>query len=233
MLATRAQDRAARTGRRLPDDRVLPPTRACFRWRPWSSCSPWSSDRCLAEHPRPRRLPVHRGERHPNGDGRRAHGQLRRGPPGSLEPPAVRPRSGLVRAAHRPDRRLGHHPAAGRDGRARPSDLPDDPDLADFSCARKKASEDDPRYSTPALVGVAAAATLLCLATLYSFMSLPHGPMCSCTWPAWPSWSSRRQAEPRAVLRPRHHRVAREDRRPVRRPAPVLVASAQQMRRRA
>ena len=32
----------------------------------------------------------------------------RRCPPGPLDPFAVRPRSGVVRAAHRPDRRLGH-----------------------------------------------------------------------------------------------------------------------------
>ena len=94
----RAEDGAARAGHRLPDDRVLPPTRASLA----SASDPRARrrhDRTVAEVPRARRLPVHRVERDKNGDGRCAHGQLRRRPPGPLEPLALRPRSGLVRAA--------------------------------------------------------------------------------------------------------------------------------------
>ena len=105
--------------------------------------------------------------------------------------------------------------------------------LSLLSYARTKASEDDPRYSTPALVGVAAAATLVCLSTLYSFMSLPHGPDVFMYLAGLAVVVVMPDEGAREVLHPRHHRVAREDRRPVRRPAPVLVASAQQRHRRA
>ena len=48
--------------------------------------------------------------------------------------------------------------------------------LSLFSVARKKASESAEAYSAAAVVGVTAATTLVCLAGLYSFMSLSHGP---------------------------------------------------------
>ena len=102
--------------------------------------------------------------------------------------------------------------------------------LSLFSVARKKAADSSDPYSTAALVGVAAGATLLCLACLYSFMSLPHGPdvfmyMAGLTVVAVGS-----DGEPRGAPHARHHRLARDDRRRVRRPAPVLEAPAQQLR---
>jgi hypothetical protein len=93
--------------------------------------------------------------------------------------------------------------------------------------ARKQASGRDPTYAEPALIGVSAGATLLCLACLYSFMSLPHGPDVFmylaglAVVAVGPDW------EPRVALHTRRHRVAREDHRRVRHPTPVLEAPAQ------
>jgi len=97
--------------------------------------------------------------------------------------------------------------------------------------ARRKASERDPTYSTPALVGVAAATTLLCLASLYSFMSLPHGPDVFMYLAGLAVVVLGPDPEPQGVIRERHHRLQHEDRRRVRRPAPVHIAGAQQLRR--
>ena len=99
--------------------------------------------------------------------------------------------------------------------------------------ARKKASDRDPTYSGPALIGVSAAATLLCLSTLYSFMSLPHGPDVFMYLTGLAVVAVGPDGEPRGVPRPRHHRLTREDRSRVRRPALVLEAPAQQVRHRA
>jgi len=105
--------------------------------------------------------------------------------------------------------------------------------LSLISVARKKASDLDPTYSTPALVGVSAAATLLCLATLYSFMSLPHGPDVFMYLAGLAVVAVGSDGEPRGAPHPHHHRLAREDRRRVRRPSPVLEAPAQHLRQRA
>ena len=102
-----------------------------------------------------------------------------------------------------------------------------------ISLARKKASERDPTYSTPALIGVSAGATLLCLASLYSFMSLPHGPDVFMYLAGLAVVAVGSDREPRGVPPIRHHRLAREDWSRVRRPGPVLEAPAQQLRQRA
>jgi hypothetical protein len=97
--------------------------------------------------------------------------------------------------------------------------------------ARKRASDRDPKYSTPAVVGVSAAATLLCLASLYSFMSLPHGPDVFMYLAGLAVVAVGPNEGPQGALQPRHHRLAREDRTRVRRPGAVLVASAHESRR--
>ncbi len=102
-----------------------------------------------------------------------------------------------------------------------------------ISVTRKTASDRDLTYSEPALIGVSAAATLLCLSTLYSFMSLPHGPDVFMYLAGLAVVAVAPGGEPRGAPRPRHHRLAREDRRRVRRPALVLEATAQQLRHRA
>jgi hypothetical protein len=102
-----------------------------------------------------------------------------------------------------------------------------------FSVARRKAADSSDPDSTAALVGVAAAATLLCLACLYSFMSLPHGPDVFMYMAGLTGVAVGSDGEPRGAPHPRHHRLARDDRRRVRRPAPVLEAPAQQLRERA
>jgi len=99
--------------------------------------------------------------------------------------------------------------------------------------ARKKASDRDPTYSAPALIGVSAAATLLCLSTLYSFMSLPHGPDVFMYLAGLAVVAVGPAGEPRGAPRPRQDRLAREDLGRIRRPALVLDAPAQQVRHRA
>ena len=105
--------------------------------------------------------------------------------------------------------------------------------LSLISVARKKAYERDPTSSVPALVGVSAAATLLCLATLYSFMSLPHGPdvfmyLAGLTVVAVGRTESHEEFRTRAII-PSRARIVRR----VRRPAPVLETPARHLRQRA
>lgn len=102
-----------------------------------------------------------------------------------------------------------------------------------ISVARKKATDRDPTYSAPALIGVSAAATLLCLSTLYSFLSLPHGPDVFMYLAGLAVVAVRPDGELRGAPRARHHHLAHEDRGRVRRPALVLEAPAQQLRHRA
>lgn len=99
--------------------------------------------------------------------------------------------------------------------------------------ARRKASDRDPTYSEPALVGVSAAAILLCLSTLYSFMSLPHGPDVFMYVAGLAVVAVGPGGDPQAAPRPRQDRLAREDLGRIRRPALVLEAPAQQVRHRA
>jgi hypothetical protein len=103
--------------------------------------------------------------------------------------------------------------------------------LSLISVARKKASELDLTGSTPALVGVSAATILLCLAILYSFMSLPHGPDVFMYLAGLAVVAVGPDEDPRGALHARHHRLAHEDRRRVRRPALIRTTSAQQLRR--
>ncbi|MFZ0041391.1 MAG: O-antigen ligase family protein [Solirubrobacteraceae bacterium] len=105
--------------------------------------------------------------------------------------------------------------------------------LSLFSLARRKASEPSEADSTAALVGVTAATILLCLATLYSFMSLPHGPDVFMYLAGLTVVALGSDGEPRGVPRARHHRLARGDRRRIGHPAPILTAPAQQLRHRA
>ena len=99
-----------------------------------------------------------------------------------------------------------------------------------ISVARKKAADRDPTYSAPALIGVAAAVTLLCLSTLYSFMSLPHGPDVFMYLAGLAVVAVGPDRVPREGARPRQHHLARDDRRRVRHPALVLEAPAQHLR---
>jgi hypothetical protein len=99
-----------------------------------------------------------------------------------------------------------------------------------FSLARRKASDLSDASSSAALVGVAAATTLLCLATLYSFMSLPHGPDVFMYLAGLTVVAVGSDGEPPGVPHPRRRRLAREDRRHVPRLAPVLEAPAQHLR---
>ena len=99
-----------------------------------------------------------------------------------------------------------------------------------ISVARKRASQGDTTFATPALVGVSAAVVLLILACLYSFMSLPHGPDVFMYLAGLTVVAVGPDEEPRKLPHARHHRLAREDRRLVRRPAPVLEAPARQLR---
>lgn len=100
-----------------------------------------------------------------------------------------------------------------------------------IAVARRKASERDTTSATPALVGVSAAATLLCLSTLYSFMSLPHGPDVFMYLAGLAVVAVGPDPEPRGPHRAHHRHPAREGRRRGRRPSPVLVGSAQHLRR--
>jgi hypothetical protein len=102
-----------------------------------------------------------------------------------------------------------------------------------ISVARKTASERSKANSEAALVGVTAATTLLCLAALYSFMSLPHGPDVFMYLAGLTVVAVGSDGEPRGVPNARHHRRAHENWRLVRRPAPILEVPAQQLRERA
>jgi hypothetical protein len=99
-----------------------------------------------------------------------------------------------------------------------------------ISAARKKASQRSDANSAAALVGLTAATTLLCLAVIYSFMSLPHGPDVFMYLAGLTVVAVGSDGEPRGVPHGRQHRLAREDWRRVRRPAPVLELPAQQLR---
>lgn len=102
--------------------------------------------------------------------------------------------------------------------------------LSVFAVARKTASDPSDPSSTAALVGVTAATTLLCLAVLYSFMSLPHGPDVFMYLAGLTVVAVRSDGEPRGAPDVRHRRLARNDRSRIRRPIPALEAPAHQLR---
>ena len=102
-----------------------------------------------------------------------------------------------------------------------------------LSVARKKASDPSDADSSSALVGLTAAMTLLCLATLYSFMSLPHGPDVFMYLAGLTVVAVGSNEEPREASQARHHRIAHEDRGRLRRPSPGLETPAQQLPSRA
>jgi hypothetical protein len=81
--------------------------------------------------------------------------------------------------------------------------------LSLISVARKKASEPSDPDSTAALVGVTAATILLCVVTLYSFMSLAHGPDVFMYVAGLTVVAVGSDGEPLGVPRARHRRVAR------------------------
>ena len=99
-----------------------------------------------------------------------------------------------------------------------------------FSAGRKKAADRFDPNSEAALVGVAAAATVVCLACLYSFMSLPHGPDVFMYLAGLAVIAVGSDGETPAFPVARRHGLARENAVRVRLPAPVLEAPVQQLR---
>ena len=77
---------------------------------------------------------------------------------------------------------------------------------------------------------MAAAATVVCLACLYSFMSLPHGPDVFMYLAGLAVIAVGSDGETPAFPVARRHGLARENAVRVRLPAPVLEAPVQQLR---